>query len=315
MALATTVHGQITVGHADSVHLGTVLGTGGNGFYGRNYLKNLTQGQASDSILVANADGLVRLVKRSSLVPPLTLQGVTNLGNSTTNNIGIGGIALTGGTSAHWLTVNGSVYSGGIIYAEGNAAKAYQYVDTDHMLVNQATSGIGQKFLVNGSSSPAMILNTGGFVGMGTTIPDARLHVAGGATMYGNWKRTVVLEASYPVLAFQSTANGRYGGIGYDGGAGMAFWVNATSDDIPATALSALMIRYDGKVGIGYSVPAEKLSIAGNVLANQYKLSDLNTAPANASDTGTKGEVRITADYIYVCIATNTWVRTALSTW
>ncbi|MDQ7949897.1 MAG: hypothetical protein REI93_13680, partial [Pedobacter sp.] len=179
MALATTVHAQITVSHADSVHLGTVLGTGGNGFYGRNYLKNLTQGQASDSILVANADGLIRLVKRSTLAAPLTLQGVTNLGNSTTNNMGIGGSALTGGTSAHWLTVNGSVYSGGIIYAEGNAAKAYHYVDTDHMLAHQATSGIGQKFLVNGSNAPGMVLTTSGSVGIGTSDPDSKLTIRG----------------------------------------------------------------------------------------------------------------------------------------
>ncbi len=38
-------------------------------------------------------------------------------------------------------------------------------------------------------------------------------------------------------------------------------------------------------------------------------------APATATDTGTAGEVRITAGFIYVCVATNTWVRAALNTW
>ena len=51
------------------------------------------------------------------------------------------------------------------------------------------------------------------------------------------------------------------------------------------------------------------------ITATQYKISALNTAPASATDTGVLGEVRITATYIYVCTATNTWVRTALSTW
>ena len=54
---------------------------------------------------------------------------------------------------------------------------------------------------------------------------------------------------------------------------------------------------------------------AGAHTATQFKLSALNTAPASATDTGTAGEVRITADYIYVCVATNTWKRTALTTW
>jgi hypothetical protein len=43
--------------------------------------------------------------------------------------------------------------------------------------------------------------------------------------------------------------------------------------------------------------------------------SGMATAPASATATGTTGDVRIAADYIYVCTATNTWVRTALTTW
>jgi len=50
-------------------------------------------------------------------------------------------------------------------------------------------------------------------------------------------------------------------------------------------------------------------------MATQFRISALNTAPTSATDTGTLGEVRITATYIYVCTATNTWVRTALATW
>ena len=39
------------------------------------------------------------------------------------------------------------------------------------------------------------------------------------------------------------------------------------------------------------------------------------SAPASASDAGTSGEVRWNSSYIYVCVATNTWKRAALSTW
>jgi len=53
----------------------------------------------------------------------------------------------------------------------------------------------------------------------------------------------------------------------------------------------------------------------GSFVSPSFKLTDLNSAPASATATGTKGEIRITSTYIYVCTATNTWVRAALSTW
>lgn len=37
--------------------------------------------------------------------------------------------------------------------------------------------------------------------------------------------------------------------------------------------------------------------------------------PSSASDTGTQGQIAWDSNYIYVCTATNTWVRSALSTW
>lgn len=53
----------------------------------------------------------------------------------------------------------------------------------------------------------------------------------------------------------------------------------------------------------------------GAITSSQFRLSALNTAPASSTATGTIGEIRIDANYIYVCTATNTWKRTALSTW
>ena len=53
----------------------------------------------------------------------------------------------------------------------------------------------------------------------------------------------------------------------------------------------------------------------GTLTTGQMDITALNVAPASASAAGTLGEIRYTADYIYVCTATNTWKRTALSTW
>jgi len=40
-----------------------------------------------------------------------------------------------------------------------------------------------------------------------------------------------------------------------------------------------------------------------------------SSAPATATSTGTAGDIAYDADYIYVCVATDTWKRSALSTW
>lgn len=40
-----------------------------------------------------------------------------------------------------------------------------------------------------------------------------------------------------------------------------------------------------------------------------------SSAPATATSTGTAGEIRYDADYVYICVATNTWKRSALTTW
>jgi hypothetical protein len=45
------------------------------------------------------------------------------------------------------------------------------------------------------------------------------------------------------------------------------------------------------------------------------QLRAVGTAPAATGSTGTAGDIRYDAGYIYVCTATNTWKRAALATW
>ena len=41
-----------------------------------------------------------------------------------------------------------------------------------------------------------------------------------------------------------------------------------------------------------------------------------NLAPASSGDFGVVGETRVPNDgYLYVCVATNTWQRVAITTW
>lgn len=44
-------------------------------------------------------------------------------------------------------------------------------------------------------------------------------------------------------------------------------------------------------------------------------VTENNTEPSTPNTLGKIGEIRVTSNYIYVCIANNTWVRSAASSW
>jgi len=78
------------------------------------------------------------------------------------------------------------------------------------------------------------------------------------------------------------------------------------------------------QIVIGYNTTGlgSNTTIIGNssttitgLYGNIRLTSGMGTAPASATATGTLGDIVVTAGFIYVCTATNTWVRTALSTW
>ena len=57
------------------------------------------------------------------------------------------------------------------------------------------------------------------------------------------------------------------------------------------------------------------VAATGTTTTGQINIAALNTAPASATATGILGEIRFTADYIYVCVATDTWKRVLIATW
>lgn len=63
-------------------------------------------------------------------------------------------------------------------------------------------------------------------------------------------------------------------------------------------------------VGIGTNTPTAKLDIN----ANTMRLRSSKT-PASVTATGNQGDIAWDANYVYVCVATNTWRRAALASW
>lgn len=82
-----------------------------------------------------------------------------------------------------------------------------------------------------------------------------------------------------------------------------------------ATVNNSFITFYTNSTLRGSVDNAGTVNWSNPVKASQFRLSALNAAPSSASDTGTTGEIRFASGFMYLCTATNTWVRAALSTW
>lgn len=65
----------------------------------------------------------------------------------------------------------------------------------------------------------------------------------------------------------------------------------------------------------GYTQMALQNSTGNLTLTAGQLIVSTQKTPSSATDTGTKGMICSDASYIYVCTATNTWKRVAISTW
>ena len=70
-----------------------------------------------------------------------------------------------------------------------------------------------------------------------------------------------------------------------------------------------------GITRVGNTILTGSIGLQGTATVTQLRLSDLNTAPTTSGATGTKGEIRLTSTGLYICTATNTWIRALATTW
>jgi len=194
---------------------------------------------------------------------------------SDNRNVGIGYRSLYSNTTGSYNTANGH---------------ASLYLNTT-----------GANNTANGYAS--LNYNTTGSYNFGLGYQSGR-YIADGATPNETGTYNTFIGADTKALADGDTNEIVIGNSAIGVGSNSVVLGN---DSVVTTALK-------GNVGIGTTSPSEKLDVNGNIKATQFKLSDLNTAPASATDTGTKGEIRVTADAIYICSATDTWVKTDLAT-
>jgi hypothetical protein len=179
----------------------------------------------------------------------------------------------------------------------------------DLTLVGARQDAVGGYTAVNGrlsigekisTSAKATIKNDNGYTYI-LTLYDANDKPM--LRFYANGK-TEWMNSSDETLAMVDTGN--FGHVGFGRGA-ISGAVIATLDK---NGDGISMVNYDST-----GTEKSRISADGTIKGTQFRLSALNTAPANASATGTLGEIRLDASYIYICTATNTWKRVAIATW
>jgi hypothetical protein len=129
----------------------------------------------------------------------------------------------------------------------------------------------------------------------GTAAQESRIY--GTYTGATNFER-LSLKYTAADTAFQiGTEKGSAGGVAQP----LQFRTDSTT---------RMAITTTGNVGIGTTSPSALLDVNSDTV----RVRTART-PASATAAGNAGDICWDADYIYVCTATNTWKRTAISTW
>ena len=162
-------------------------------------------------------------------------------------------------------------------------------------------------------------------VGIGDTTPVARMQVSrlGGAvsstpSLHGNTTMVVSsgngTSAAGAYVAFLG-GNGASGGVTFaDTDAAevgtLLYFHTDNSMRFTTNSSERMRIKSDGTVGIGTTNPTEALDVNSDAIRIRT-----SKTPPSASAGGNPGLICWDSNYIYVCVAANTWKRAALSTW
>lgn len=139
---------------------------------------------------------------------------------------------------------------------------------------------------------------------IGTTSPAGRLDVRGGTIEFDPGAG----EDSTRAFNF-NIGNANFAKLLVPQGSGGALAIHT---GVVGAVSERLRIDISGRLLVG--TPFQSGGSLLQVNDNRIRIATAKT-PASATDTGVAGEICWDANYVYVCTATNTWKRTAISTW
>ncbi|MCA0871221.1 hypothetical protein LCL97_10305 [Seohaeicola saemankumensis] len=179
-------------------------------------------------------------------------------------------------------------------------------LDTGLFLAAAGTVGVA----IGGSEAARW--SATGYLGLGTLNPAKLLDVNGEAIIRATLS---VSNANGGTMTLADTTNGGYAQIGSYNGR-LVFRADQGNSETNTT-ITFLMDSFEiarfatgGSFGLGTSAPTALLDVAGDTI----RLRDKRTVAAS-NEAGNEGDVCWDDDFIYVCVAANTWKRAALTSW
>ena len=306
-----------------------------------------TSGTPTDVTKNITIDGLKTFIKGifPFLFNTTSLTGIQSSGNTASGNrsIAIGESTTASGISSTAMGVEtaasgnhstamgeSTIASGDTSTATGQSTTASGNISTA-MGESTTASGIsstamGENTTASGTSSTAMGVDTAASGSHSTAMGESTTASGTSSTAMGN--ETEAVGASSTAMGESTTASGDYSTVmgqnttasGESSTAMGQYNVlntgdNPTSYDATNTAFSVGNGTSEGSRSDAFKVLFNgTTTIAGSLTSESLNVPALNTAPASATSAGTLGSIRFTADYIYVCVATNTWKRVAVVT-
>ena len=235
-----------------------------------------------------------------------------------------GKVGVGTNSPSHKLDINGDIRVRGndIRDNSGNPAISFDG-SANTTVVNNLTVGTD------------LLVVAGGGVGIGTTSPDSHLHIkdTGDVVITLEADSDNADENDNAYIEFKQDAANTRGIVGTCGSTnkgpdGSTFTgaianslligthyatFNGSHYDTPlqlACEGEVQMTISNGDVGIGVNVPTAKLDVNSNKM--RLRVSRTIT---NSNDNGEQGEICWDSNYIYICVANNTWKRVAIGTW
>lgn len=213
----------------------------------------------------------------------------------------------------------GSVRKGDIYYEDDREGEP-TYIDFGHDTITLRPSG-------------SQILHaTADAIGIGTTDPTQVLTLNATAPTIrfeenGTFKATIGVNSSDNILIENKTINKHIVlKVNDQGVIREGFRLNGTVPEVVVNESSESLVDFrvesnnnthmlfvDGgndKIGINTNQPTEVLDINGNSIRLRNSLT-----PSSAGALGATGQICWDANYLYICIATDTWTRIPHDTW
>jgi len=227
-----------------------------------------------------------------------TLQSVTDRGAITTNSIQTTGLLVDGANNA-------------IDCAQGDITAGRQF---SGLFTGTKTLKDGQLTIVRRSNGNLIdaTYSFSGTIKTFTVDQNANINTSGTLTASG----LTAGGLTYP------NTNGTSGQVLTSDGAGNVTWQDSTggggasvtiSDTPPAATAGDLWWESDtGRLKIYYQDTDTTQWVDTTPPLSSLVSSDI---PGSASATGTAGAIRYDSGYVYICVATDTWKRAALTTW